>query len=35
LHPAAFIGSMFAFYIVYLVLEIGYLQQRVSMKNQG
>ena len=34
LHPAAFIGSLFGFYIVYLVLEISYLQQRVSAKNQ-
>jgi hypothetical protein len=35
LHPVALTSSLMGFYAVFLILEILYIQKKVSLKNQG
>jgi hypothetical protein len=35
MHPVALVVSVVAFYVVFLILEILYLQNKVVVKNQG
>lgn len=35
LHPVALTSSLMGFYAVFLILEIVYIQKKMSLKNQG
>lgn len=35
LHPVALVVSLLSYYVVYLVLEVLYIQERVSHKSQS